>query len=192
MTVQEFFNKYLNQSVEAEDPSNLFQCMDLAFKYCDEMAIPRDTIRHLYASQVYTQPNDNTVKYFELIPNTPSGIPQVGDVPVFGTVVGIAGHICIATGEGNVSTFKSMDQNWNNIKKAVYVNHTYDGILGWLRIRKSTVVPSPVITDSTRIPQIDNLSVDQIRSERNDMRSTIQQLKPKADKFDNIKNITNS
>lgn len=38
------------------------------------------------------------------------------------------------------------------------------------------VVIEPVITDQTRIPQIDNMEVQQIRSERNDMRNQINNL----------------
>lgn len=186
MTTQEFFDKYLNQPVEAEDPTNVDQCMDLAFKYCDEMGIPRETIRHLLAYQVYTEPLDITLQYFELVPNTPNGVPQAGDMPIFGTIVGSAGHICIATGEGDVNSFKSMDQNWNGVKKCVYITHDYPaptgtktGILGWLRIRKTTAAPSPTITDQTRIPQINNMEVQAIRSERNDDKAKIQQLEDK-------------
>src|SRR4030042_82719 len=79
--------------VEVNDPTNAYQCMDLAYAFCDFISIPRDTIRHLFAYQVYTEPNDLTIKYFEMIPNTSNGVPQCGDLVVFSKDIGgIAGH----------------------------------------------------------------------------------------------------
>lgn len=148
----EFFAKYNGLPVEVNDPSNPYQCMDLAYAWCDFIQIPRDAIRHLYAYEIYTQPNDSTVKYFEVIPNTPSGIPQTGDLVVFSTKVGSAGHISIATGEGTLNSFVSFDQNFGaTIKKAGLITHPYDAVLGWLRPRVTTPA-QPIFTDQTKIP----------------------------------------
>ena len=133
---QKFFAENNGKYVEVNDPSNLYQCMDLAYKWCDYLQITRDTIRHLYAYEVYSKPCDATVKYFELIPNTPAGIPQVGDLVVFSKEIGgIAGHISIATGEGDTNSFKSFDQNFGIDKHCRIVDHTYSAVLGWLRPR---------------------------------------------------------
>ena len=133
MMYQDFFNQYNGKPVETEDPSNRDQCMDLAFAWCDALGIPRETIRHLYAYQVFTEPNDATRQHFQLIPNTPDGVPEQGDLIVFSTVVGPAGHICIATGTGDANTFQSFDQNWNGHAYTETVGHSYNGVLGWLR-----------------------------------------------------------
>jgi len=130
-----FFNKWNGKYCEVNDPSNLYQCMDLSYAWCDFLQIPRDTIRHLYAYQVYTEPNDLTVKYFDFIPNTPSGIPPVGSLVVFSTAIGgVAGHISIATGEGDTNTFNSFDQNFGTDKHCRIVSHTYTALkgMGWL------------------------------------------------------------
>ena len=134
MTYQDFFNKYNGKHVESEDPNNPFQCLDLAFAYVDFLQIPRETIRHLNAYEVWTGANDLTRKYFTLIPNTPTGVPGQGDLVVFNTVVGPSGHICIANGVGDTNTFKSLDQNWAGHKFATTETHNYNGVLGWLHV----------------------------------------------------------
>lgn len=112
----QFLNLYNNKSVEAEDPSALDQCMDLAFKYCDFLGIDRLAIRHPYAYQVWAQPNDTTRKYFDLFPNTTTFIPQVGDIAVFGITNGIpVGHISIVGLGSNLYNLISFDQNWDTI-----------------------------------------------------------------------------
>lgn len=149
MTIQEAWQQaqsFLGQPVEVEDSSALDQCMDWAFKICDILGIDRTAIRHGYAYQVWKQPNDLTVKYFEFIPNTPNGVPQQLDIPIFDQnipgVTGIAGHICAATGEGNSNSFWSLDENWNGVQKIQKVQHSYTGVLGWLRPK--SLVPTPV------------------------------------------------
>ncbi len=133
----QFFKTYNEKFVEGEDINNLYQCMDLAFKWVDMLDIPRTTIRHLYAYEVFTKPNAETFKYFDLIKNTLTNSPQVGDLVVLGTRYGIAGHICIASKKGGVMKFESFDQNWGKPGYCKLVNHTYNllpnGTLGWLR-----------------------------------------------------------
>jgi len=130
---QQFYNSVIGKFVEAEDPTNQNQCMDLAFKWCDTLGIPRETIRHLYAYEVFTKPTDTTKKYFDLIPNGPTNKPNVGDLVVFGTKVGIAGHISIETGKSNAQNLQTLDQNWGTPKSVREVLHTnYNGCLGWL------------------------------------------------------------
>lgn len=129
----QFFSLYNGKPVEKEDSSNLNQCFDLAFAWVDLLNIPRETIRHFYAYQIYTLAGDVTKQYFDLIPNTPDGVPQAGDLVVFGQAVGVAGHVCVANGTGDVNTFDSEDQNWSGKQYAMLVHHNYNGVLGWLR-----------------------------------------------------------
>ena len=143
----QFFNTWNGKPCEVNDPTNKNQCMDLAYAWIDMLKIPRETIGHLYAYQVYTQPKDSTRQYFDLIPNTPTGVPQLGDLVVFGTKVGIAGHICISTGKGNTNQFESFDQNWNGKQYGTLVQHNYNGVLGWLYPKN--VVPAPEMVNKT-------------------------------------------
>lgn len=174
MNYQEILDKYVGKPVEAEDPSNKYQCMDWAFKWCDEINIDRSTIRHLYAYQAFTQPNDLTLEKFDYIPNTPNGIPQLGDVVIFSTGVGIAGHIAVVQ-SADKDKVRSLDQNWSGHSYCEYITHPYDNILGWLH-PKSAIITQPItqeITLQTNIPQIDGMEVQAIRSELLDSRETI-------------------
>lgn len=144
-TLQTFFSEWLGKSVEVEDASALDQCMDWAFKYCDDfLHIDHAAIRHEFAYQVYTAATDLTRQYFQLIPNTPEAIPQAGDLPIFDQTVGPAGHICVAKGTGDTNSFESVDQNWNGHNYVEAVTHSYNGCIGWLR---PLTPPTPQPTD---------------------------------------------
>lgn len=176
MTFSDFFNKYNGKAVEREDSSNLDQCFDLAFAWCDEQGIDRAAIRHLYAYQIFTQPTDTTRKYFDLIPNTRTGVPQSGDMVIFGTAVGFAGHVCIASGKGDTNTFESLDQNWDTahfnmgkdpntgllIPYTRMVTHNYNFCLGWLRVRQQAPAQPQPATGTTQA------DLDAVRKARDD------------------------
>ena len=131
---QEFFNKWNGGFCEVNDPTNKYQCMDLAYAWCDFLEIPRDAIRHLYAKEVYTKATDLTKQYFSLISNSPEGVPEVGDLVVFSEKIGgIAGHISIANGTGDTRNFESFDQNFGTPKSCRIVKHDYKAVIGWLR-----------------------------------------------------------
>lgn len=139
----QFFAQYNGQAVEKEDASNKDQCFDLAFAWVDFINVPRETIRHFLAYQIWTLASDITKQYFDLIPNTPDGVPQVGDLVIFGTQVGVAGHVSIANGTGTTKAFESFDQNWSGQQFATTVRHTYgssQGVLGWLRPKTSATM----------------------------------------------------
>lgn len=168
---QDFVNEVIGKPIEVEDPSNPDQCMDLAFYWLDKLGIDRAGIRHVRAYQVWEDPNDITIRDFEYIPNTPNGVPQKGDLVILNTSVNPktgAGHICIATGEGNSTYFKSVDQNWTKMAGEL-VTHNYSALqgYGWLRPRKYMPTPTPQITDSTKIPQLGNHEVQDLSSRFN-------------------------
>lgn len=72
---------------------------------------------------------------FERIANTPTFVPQKGDIAVWDKRHGKYGHVAICSGEGNTKYFYSYDQNWL-IKKMHRVRHDYKGgFAGVLRPR---------------------------------------------------------
>lgn len=71
---------------------------------------------------------------FDWIPNTPTGVPQAGDIIVWNTAVGPYGHTAIFV-DGNSSTFRSFDQNWPTGSAAHIQPHNYNGVVGWLRFK---------------------------------------------------------
>jgi len=187
---QEFFNQWNGKPCEVNDPSNLNMCMDLAYAFLDKLEIPRDAIRHLYASEVYTKPNDLTVKFFEMFPNTPNGIPQCGDLVVFKG--GVAGHISIAKGEGSTSSFESFDQNYGStVNKCGLINHSYDNVLGWLRPRVGLIpipLPGPQINDQTiiHLEGVGDMEVQAIRGEIRDSREAIKNYKWRVSELESL------
>lgn len=129
--LQEFINANNGKPVEVEDPSNRNQCMDLAFAWLDNLGIPRATIRNLYAYQAWTNASSYTKQYFDLS----QGNPEPGDLIIWGTGVGIAGHIAIFV-SGSISNFTSFDQNWPSGSKSHLQWHNNYGILGVLKLKK--------------------------------------------------------
>lgn len=156
MTIVEKFNQWFSEvdgkPVETEDPSNLDQCFDLAFSWCDFLGIPRDSIRHFRAYEIFTNPNPDTTQYWDIVVNTPTGIPPVGALIIFGKAVGVSGHVCVrAIQVADSAQFTSEDQNWAGYQKAKLVKHSYNGVLGWLVPKNqgdATIPPTPTPTDN--------------------------------------------
>lgn len=185
MTLKDKLNQFVidlnGQWVEVSDRTNTYQCYDLAANWVIALGIPKSTISHLYAYEVYTKPNPNTRDYFDLIPNTATFIPQDGDIAVFDKTPGnIAGHIGIALGGGTTKSFNLFNQNAPLGSNAHIGSYNYNNpkLLGVLRPKNQQVsLPGqPVITDQTRIPQLGNMEVQQIRSKLSDLERDSGQL----------------
>ncbi len=151
---QQFFSLHNGRVVETEDSANYAQCFDLALAWCDFLKIPRSSIRHLYAYQIWTLATAETKKYFDLIPNTATNVVQVGDLAVFGTAVGYAGHVSIGTPNSNSINAVTFDENWAGKQYATTITHyNYYGVLGFLR-PKNVTVP---LTDTQKVSKIRDL-----------------------------------
>lgn len=157
----DLYNQLNNTSVEREDASALDQCYDLAFAWVDALSIPRSSIRHQYAYQIWANATDETRKYFDLIPNGPSNTPVKGDIVVFKQISGIpVGHVSIETGKSDSMNLITFDQNWDTIHYYHIVNgvrvpycrtvvHSgYYGAIGWLHPKSTTS------SDSAKLAQI--------------------------------------
>lgn len=143
--------------VEVEDPSAFDQCFDLLLAYCDFLGIPRETVRHQYAYQIWQNQTDLMKKYFDIFPNTATFLPQTGDVALFGKngdrdgngliINGIpVGHVDLVGTGSNINNLISFSQNWdtlhyyhidpqgNHIPYCRTIVHTnYYGCVGFLR-----------------------------------------------------------
>ncbi len=169
MNLDQLVTQNLGKPVEREDPTNVDQCFDWAFAYIDALSIPRTTIRHLRAYEIWTLATDETRRYFDLIPNTPTAVPQKGDIVIFDTTVGVSGHVCIASGNNDgTKTFQSTDQNWNGHLFIEYIWHNYTGVLGWLRPKKTTVMAiiSQDELDKIRLDRDTNYNLLQIEKSK--------------------------
>lgn len=125
------------------------QCVDLMHSYIQEvLGVPRSA--HNIRGNAYpiynglasstTISSGTQVVQLNKIPNTPSGVPQKGDI-IFWSIVtnGVNyGHVSIFI-SGNTTSFTSLDQNWINPSltqgsAAAVVSHNYDNptVVGWL------------------------------------------------------------
>lgn len=142
MSVNEFFKKWNGRFCEYNNDPYKFQCVDLMRQYIKEVLgfPPYQAIApNEYAKLMYKAIPASGTKYFIKIPNTPTGVPQQGDIvfwdgPVLG-VTGIAGHVAIFD-SGNVNYLISFDQNYPKGSPCKFVKHSYRGVMGWLRPRK--------------------------------------------------------
>lgn len=162
MNIQQFFDKYNNRGIDF-DSFYGFQCMDLAHQFAVDVN-GQDIPSAPAAKDVWTKATPG----YDKIKNTPDGVPQRGDIVIWGTEVGPYGHIAVFD-HGDQNSFTSFDQNWPVNSLCHYQNHNYKGVLGWLRLQTTSIQPEPVpqITDQTKIPQIGQMEVQAIRSEMN-------------------------
>lgn len=68
--------------------------------------------------------------FYTRIPNGPNNFPDEGDIVIW---KGIPGHIAVARKGCTSMLLKTMDQNFPTGSKCHSQDHTYKGVLGWLR-----------------------------------------------------------
>lgn len=114
------------------DNSYGYQCVDLINFYFDAFNLPGISGVG-YAYEFWTNAGDEYIK----IDNTTDAVPQVGDIIIWSNEVGYAGHVAIASGEGDTNYFVSLDQNWPLGSCTHYERHSYWGVIGWLRLKNN-------------------------------------------------------
>ena len=148
----EWLNKNLGKKIDF-DGNYGAQCFDWFNRYAvDLFGVPKTLLfAHSYAYQLYT--NFNMGEYFTKIANTPDFVPQVGDVCIWDkSLNGYAGHVAIATGEGNVSTFWVTEQNTDGTatKPSAKVKRNYNHFLGVLRPKDQNVFKNASTTSKLK------------------------------------------
>ena len=142
------FNTWVNSHIGRGwdyDGSYGVQCYDLFNFYAhDFFAVPNtDLFRFNYAYELFSRFDETTVikTKFTKIANTSSFIPQRGDVCIWKkSLNGKAGHVAIATGEGNTKYFYSYDQNWTGRNDAMSkMKHDYSNFYGVLRPKDQSI-----------------------------------------------------
>lgn len=134
MTLSEFIDKYTGKLVDFDKVYGS-QCMDLMHQYIvDVLEMINGKILAAPAAKDVYEKFDTLFgsEYFTKIENTPTGVPEKGDIVLFGSKVGLYGHVCIFI-EGNAETFTSFDENWPIGSPCHIQTHDYIGCLGWLR-----------------------------------------------------------
>lgn len=179
MTYQELYNQYNGQKGVGNTPQNLGQCVGLVEVFIRGNGLDQvwGDAKDLYANA----PEDSFLK----IPNTPTAIPQQGDIIIWsGDYNGGAGHTGIATGKGDVNTFDCFEQN-DPLGSACHVKtYNYAYVTGWLRFKvqpASTVaVPSDTFTQlvdkSTKYDGFNNAgytTVDDVNKKVQDLKNQL-------------------
>lgn len=135
MTLSEFIDKYTGKFLDY-DLKYGNQCSDLMRFYLVEvLELPDSYLRAIYARYVFEKFDQMYGRSkFVKISNTPEGIPSKGDIVFWGTSLGTAGHVAIFI-DGDANSFNSFDQNYPLEKPCHVQNHSYKGVLGWLRYK---------------------------------------------------------
>ena len=158
MNLDEFVKNHLGKATDYDGGYSV-QCVDLIKLYLDKVfGIKAGAWGN--AKDYYENFNNLPLKNsFDRISNTPDFVPQRGDICVFGTDLGKYGHICIATGKGDTSSFTSWDQNWGS-KEMKEVTHNYNGFLGVLRYKNKEDVSKNETTENAVQENLDDLLFD--------------------------------
>lgn len=135
MTFDQFIKKHLGKAMDYDGVSGV-QCVDLAKYYLDEVfGIKAGAWGDARAYYENYSAHSELTNNFTRIANSASFVPKKGDITVWGKDVSSSyncGHIAIAKGVGDTSSFYTYDQNWNG-KECHEVKHTYTAFLGVLR-----------------------------------------------------------
>lgn len=127
MTLDRFIEQWDGKFCEVAGSANAKnQCVDLANAYIrDVLGFP--IIEWTNAVDFPSKGGSN----FEYIVNTPDGVPEKGDLVIWG---GDVGHIAIFL-EGDANRFTSFDQNYPTGSPCKRVSHTYlrPKVIGWMR-----------------------------------------------------------
>ncbi len=156
----QFYIDKVSTLVEVFDYGSRNQCVDLATAWCMELkdaagnGFPASIFAGLInAYEIYTNPSDYVLQYFDRIAYTvDNSPPRTGDIVVFNSNMGGGfGHAAIATGTGSSVNFDAFQQNDDppggnpNITSLSHsVTYPYTNVLGWLRYKNSTPTTTTV------------------------------------------------
>lgn len=128
LTLQQFIDKWDNKGIDFDGHYG-YQCVDLYRQYVQEVLGCPQSPGVIGAKDIW---DSYLSSYFDRIPNTPEGVPEAGDIMIWGSVYGAFGHVAIVT-EATVSTFKCFSQNDpTGAVCGIKLYRTYKPTLGWL------------------------------------------------------------
>jgi len=130
MTFDDFIKKWDGKLLDYDNAYS-GQCVDVIQQYSVEVL----GIGSWGSGNAVGRWTNYPKEHFDRIANTPEGVPQKGDVMIWGTGAGPYGHIAVFI-EGTAGSFRSFDQNWPVGSKCHIQGHYYNNVLGWLRPKK--------------------------------------------------------
>ncbi|SDP32897.1 CHAP domain [Arthrobacter sp. ok909] len=110
------------------------QCVDL-FNFYNRDVVGQDFVPTPTTGGAADLWNDYpSLPGYKKVANTPDGVPPKAAVVIWAAntkVTGAAGHVGMASGEGDATYFVSFDQNYPTGSLPHMQRHSYDGVLGW-------------------------------------------------------------
>jgi hypothetical protein len=136
MTLDNFVKTYLGKKVDFDGYYG-GQCVDLFRQYVKDVLDKPQPKGVQGAKDFWTNfsTDANLKNNFTKIPNSPTAVPQKGDVMIWDSWTGNNfGHVAIFL-DGDVNSFTSLDQNFPTLSKVTKTKHNYTvpKVLGWLR-----------------------------------------------------------
>ena len=131
MSLENFIKLYTGITCDF-DGSFGTQCMDLMHFYayiCLDIT-DKTVLQAPNAKTAYKSFKPIWGIFFKKIDNTPTGVPEKGDIIFWG--MGVDGHVAIFI-NGDVNKFNSFDANFPVGTKPHIQAHDYSNVLGWLR-----------------------------------------------------------
>lgn len=128
ITLDEFVSKYTGKGIDYDGHYG-FQCQDLYRQYVKEcLGFPQ--------SPGVPGAKDNwdayLPEYYDRIQNTPEGVPEKGDIMLWGTAYGPYGHVAVVI-SATASTITCFSQNDPTGSLCVIKKYSsYKGVIGWL------------------------------------------------------------
>lgn len=158
MTYQEFKSKWLGKGINY-DGAYGNQCMDVYRMYVKEVLGCPQSPPVQGAKDVWST---YLPEYFERIANSPTGVPQQGDIVIWG--MNPYGHIAICD-KAATSTLTCFEQNWKEGDGSgvteIRLHGNYNNVLGWLRFKKLVSNLEDNMTEQEKI-MLDFIRVNQM------------------------------
>jgi len=134
--LKDFINQFNNKSLDYDGVYG-GQCVDLAKKWLSVLGY---SVTGAWGNAIDWDKHGSMTD-LEWIANTPTGVPQEGDLIVWGMKP--YGHIAVFI-EGNTNRFTSFDQNYPVGSVCHVQEHNYSNVKGWLRplkYKKEQMIP---------------------------------------------------
>ena len=164
LTLEEFINKWLGKKADYDDYYG-GQCVDLYRFYVKEVLGFPQSPGVGGAAEIWDTADPD---YYDFIDNTPTAIPEPGDIPIWNRNAGGGfGHVSVVI-IANINTFVSFDQNWPTLSVCTKTTHNYDNIIGWLR------------------PKKENMSDEMMEIKKTDFTKLINEANEKDEKIKNL------
>lgn len=190
LSFTDFRTKYNGKGIDF-DGSFGDQCVDLMNQYCVEvlgLTSPMQVLGGPTAYQIYQNYNGTQ---FTKIANTPTGVPNNGDImfwnPNVSGITGSAGHVSVYV-DGDVNNFNSFDQNYPTGTLCHIQSHTYNGVAGWLRFKSPVDLQAQL--DAMRKQRDDNWNLYQsalttVNTQTGQIQALTSQIQPLKDRIAN-------